>query len=258
MHRRPKPSHHGMPMKRKGRDCLCLALDRVNRDRILHLTDSVRDHVGCFKINSAFVQYGPSIVRDLKDRQVEVFLDLKFHDIPATVAAHVEAAATLGVDWLTIHAGGGRAMMEAASETAHRVAGNGKRPRILAVTVLTSLDQQALNHDLHVPGPLDDHVTHLARTAMDCGVDGIVCSATDLPTLRERLPQSFIAVTPGISGLTTNAGADQKRTADPVSAIRLGATLLVIGRAILEAENPAQTAAEIRQAIENEIPSRNH
>ncbi len=239
-------------MKRNARDCLCLALDRVDRDTILRLTNGLRNDVGCFKINAAFVQYGPELVRDLKARQVDVFLDLKFHDIPATVATHVATATALGIDWLTVHACGGRAMMQAAADAARRAAANGKRPRILAVTVLTSLDQQALNKELRVTGPLENHVVHLATAAQECGLDGIVCSANDLHALRDRFPPEFSMVTPGIAGLTTTAGSDQKRTADPVTAIRAGATMLVIGRAIIDAENPATAAGDIRRAIEPE------
>ncbi len=239
-------------MKRNARDCLCLALDRVDRDTILRLTDGLCRDVGCFKINAAFVQYGPELVRDMKARQVDVFLDLKFHDIPATVATHVAAATALGIDWLTVHAGGGRAMMQAAADAARRAAANGKRTRILAVTVLTSLDQQALNNELRVRGPLENHVVHLATVAQECGMDGIVCSANDLHALRDRFPPEFSMVTPGIAGLTTAAGSDQKRTADPVTAIRAGATMLVIGRAIIDAENPVATAGDIRRAIEPE------
>lgn len=237
-------------MNPTARECLCLALDRVNRDQIEHLTEALHHDIGCFKINAAFVQYGPELVQTLTARGVGVFLDLKFHDIPATVATHVGAAAALGVDWLTVHASGGRAMMQAAAEAAHQAAQHGKRPRILAVTILTSLDQTALNTELRIPGPLEDHVFHLATEALECGLDGIVCSAAELPALRKQFPPEFAMVTPGIAGLSTSAGSDQKRVADPVSAIRDGATMLVIGRAILNAANPVVIAAEIRRAIE--------
>ncbi len=240
-------------MKRTARNCLCLALDRVDRDQILRLADKLCHDIGCFKINAAYVRYGPELVRELNARQVEVFLDLKFHDIPATVATHIEAAAALEIDWLTVHASGGRSMMRAAADAARRYARNGKRTRMLAVTILTSLDQAALNNELRVSGPLQDQVIHLATAARECGMDGIVCSAADLPGLRERFPPEFAMVTPGIAGLTTSAGSDQKRTADPVTAIRAGATMLVIGRAIIGAGNPVVAAGDIRRAIETSL-----
>lgn len=239
-------------MKSSARERLCLALDRVDRETILTLAETLSADIACFKLNSAYVRYGPSLVRALKERHIDVFLDLKFHDIPVTVAAHVAAAAQLGVDWLTVHAGGGYAMMQAAAAAARAVRERGDRaPRILAVTVLTSLDRDALNRELRVEGPLEDHVAHLADAAVACQMDGLVCSAADLPTFRDRLPADFARVTPGIAGISTAAGSDQKRVADPRDAIRAGASMLVIGRAILEAPEPAAAAREIRQAIED-------
>lgn len=231
------------------RDCLCLALDRLDRETILSLADNLHQDIGCFKINAAFVQYGPQLVRELKARDVKIFLDLKFHDIPATVAEHVRAASSLGVDWLTVHAGGGKAMLRAAAK-ARDDAPDGHRARVLAVTVLTSLDRRALNDELRVAGSVEEHVAHLAELTADCGLDGLVCSAADLPAFRNRLPSGFAIVTPGISGVSGDgAGSDQKRIADPLSAVRNGATMLVIGRAILEAADPVVAAQAIRQAI---------
>ncbi len=235
--------------KRTARDCLCLALDGIDRDEILRLTDLLRDDVGCFKINAAFVRYGPELVRQLQERSVSVFLDLKFHDIPATVAAHVRAAADMGVDWLTVHAGGGFAMLRAAAEAARADATASRRPRVLAVTVLTSLDRQAMNDELRVSGAVEDQVGHLADAAVASGMDGIVCSASDLMMLHERLPEYFLKVTPGIGGLNTAAGIDQKRVSDPVAAIWAGSSMLVIGRAILEAPDPVVAARAIGQAL---------
>lgn len=237
-------------MTQTARDYLCLAMDSVDRDTILRLADAVHEDIGCFKINAAFVRYGSTLVRELQQRRLKVFLDLKFHDIPATVAAHVRAAADLNVDWLTVHAAGGTVMMKAAAAARDEAA---HQPRILAVSVLTSLDGKALNDELRVAGTVADHVAHLANMAVACRMDGMVCSANDLSVFRERLPEDFSIVTPGISGLTTAAGADQKRVMDPVNAIRAGATMLVIGRAVLNTSDPVAAARAIRTAIEPEL-----
>ncbi len=240
-------------MNPTARDRLCLALDRVDRDTMLTLADTLHDVIGCFKINAAFVRYGPELVRELKARRIDVFLDLKFHDIPATVAAHIEAVADLGVDWLTVHACGGHAMMRVAAEAARRIAAAGVQPpRLLAVTVLTSLDREALNQELGVAGSVADQVARLADAAVACQMDGVVCSAADLPAFRQRLPDDFACVTPGIAGISTAAGSDQKRVSDPREAIRAGASMLVIGRAILNAADPAAAAREIHRAIGEE------
>ncbi len=240
-------------MHTTARECLCLALDRTDRETIKSLADMLREEIGSFKLNSAFVRYGPELVSELQQSGIRVFLDLKFHDIPATVAEHVRAAADLGVDWLTVHASGGRAMMRAAAESAHACTGKGSRPRILAVTVLTSLNRQMMNDELRIKGPVHKQVMHLADEAIQCGMDGIVCSGADLTALRCGLPPEVFIATPGISGLRTPAGYDQQRVTDPVSAIRAGASMLIVGRAVLAAADPLKTAREIRESIADEI-----
>ena len=191
-----------------------------------------------------FTRAGPDVVGRLQERGFEVFLDLKFHDIPNTVAGACRAAAELGV-WMTnVHASGGRRMLEAARESVAAVA---KPPLLIAVTLLTSLDAEDLR-DTGIGGQPAEQVTRLAKLAHGCALDGIVCSPRELGTLAGTLPDSFLRVTPGVRPAGKNAG-DQKRVATPARAIADGAHYLVIGRAITEAADPAAALAAIEAEI---------
>jgi len=191
-----------------------------------------------------FTRAGPDVVGRLQERGFEVFLDLKFHDIPNTVAGACRAAAELGV-WMTnVHASGGRRMLEAARESVDAVA---KPPLLIAVTLLTSLDAEDLR-DTGIGGQPAEQVTRLAKLAHGCALDGIVCSPRELGTLAGTLPDSFLRVTPGVRPAGKNAG-DQKRVATPARAIADGAHYLVIGRAITEAADPAAALAAIEAEI---------
>jgi len=170
-----------------------------------------------------------------------VFLDLKFHDIPNTVAESVRVASEDGVFMLTIHASGGRRMMEAAVS-----ARKNRLPKILAVTVLTSLDEGDLT-ELGVARPLKEQVLHLSKLALSCGVDGIVCSAWESKFLRTEVPGDYIVVTPGVRPKSTSD--DQKRVVTPQEAVSCGANFVVVGRPIYQSSNPVEIAASIYESL---------
>ena len=196
-----------------------------------------------------FTLLGPDFVREQIERGFSVFLDLKFHDIPNTVAKAVASAAALGVDFLTVHALGGSVMMKAAAEANHKV---GNPLQLLAVTVLTShaqTDIEALGFDM----PLEQLVKRLALLAADAGINGIVCAASDVPVLREQLNKDCCFVTPGIRlDSSQSAQDDQARVMTPKQAINAGANYLVIGRPITQAENPIQVLHEINAEVAGE------
>jgi orotidine-5'-phosphate decarboxylase len=194
-----------------------------------------------------YVAAGPSVVRALQERGFEVFLDLKFHDIPNTVAGACRAAARLGVWMLNVHASGGEAMMRAAREA---VAGVPRPPLLIAVTVLTSLGQGDLERvGLH--GSVLDNVERLAALAKGCGLDGVVCSALEAPRLRAAHGTGFKLVTPGIR-LAGAAPDDQSRVVTPAEALRLGADYLVVGRPIAQAADPVAVLQSIRESLMEE------
>lgn len=226
---------------------LALALDNVNEiSDIELLVDQTLDSIGVYKIGfEQFIRFGPSVVKSVQDKGVQIFLDMKLHDIPNTVAKAVTSAAEHNVEYLTIHTMGGTAMMKAAVEAASKC---DNPPKILGVTILTSIDQEALNNDLKVDGVLTDQVKHLAKLAVDSGLDGIVCSAADLSEVKPILPDNFEVITPGIRPAGTDAG-DQKRVATPKDAIDNGATLLVLGRAVTAADSAKDAAASILESI---------
>ena len=187
-----------------------------------------------------FTRLGPGFVEKLSGRGFDVFLDLKFHDIPNTVAAACEAAASLGVWMVNLHASGGRAMMEAARE---RLSGLPDAPLLIAVTVLTSLDAGDLA-DIGCPGDPRDRVLRLASLAQGAGLDGVVCSPREASFVREGLGQGFLLVTPGVrpAGAATK---DQKRVMTPRDAIQAGADYLVVGRPITAAPDPLEALTAI-------------
>ena len=194
-----------------------------------------------------YVAAGPSVVRTLQERGFEVFLDLKFHDIPNTVAGACRAAARLGVWMLNVHASGGEAMMRAAREAAGTVP---RPPLLIAVTVLTSLGEDDLPRvGLH--GSVAENVERLAALAKGCGLDGVVCSAMEAPRLRAAHGAGFKLVTPGIR-LAGAAADDQSRVVTPTEALRLGADYLVIGRPITQAADPVAVLESIRTSLMEE------
>ncbi len=193
-----------------------------------------------------FTREGPGLIRALHDRGFDVFLDLKFHDIPNTVAGAVAAAADLGVWMVNVHAGGGRRMMEAAVES---LQGYDQPPLLIAVTVLTSMDERDLA-ELGVTTSVEQRVLDLADLAKQSGIDGVVCSAQEATALQSRLGAEFLKVTPGIR-LPGDSANDQRRVVTPWDAMAGGATHLVMGRSITGAASPgealAHTVAELRR-----------
>ena len=224
------------------------ALDVQTTAEALAVLDRIGDAVGFYKIGmELFTAEGPDVVKAVKAKGKKVFLDLKFHDIPRTVERAVTSAGKMGVDLLTIHASGGKTMIEAAA-TAAKAFGS-ERPRILAVTVLTSLDATDLA-DIGVGRPPAEQVEALGRLAVGHGADGLVCSPKEVRRLRETLGPEALLVTPGVRPAGADIG-DQKRVATPASAIRDGASYLVIGRPIVQASDPRAAAEAIRLEIEN-------
>ena len=236
-------------------DQLLVALDVESAAKALTLADSLRGAAGGFKIGSRlFTSEGPSIVRALVEKGDRIFLDLKFHDIPNTVAQAVAAATSLGVWMLNVHASGGRTMMEAAREGAKEAAlrGGFRPPLLIAVTVLTSMNAQALSDTGYVASDKDgngvlDQVVRLARLAEDAGLDGVVASAQETAILRRNCGASFSIVTPGIrgGGAATTGKDDQERTMSAREAIAAGASYIVVGRPIIGAPDPRAAAEEL-------------
>jgi len=192
-----------------------------------------------------FVAAGPEAVSRVHERGFEVFLDLKFHDIPHTVAGACRSAARLGVWMMNVHASGGEAMMRAAREAVDSVA---RPPMLIAVTVLTSLTGPELEH-VGLAGSVMENVERLARLARACGLDGVVCSAQEATHVRQATGADFTLVTPGIR-LAADAPDDQARVVTPREAVRLGADYLVIGRPITGSPDPAATLQSIRDSLD--------
>jgi orotidine-5'-phosphate decarboxylase len=240
------------PEARAARELVCLPLDGLSSlPEVEELVGELSPYVGLFKVGKeSYTRFGPSVVELVHGHGAGVFLDLKYHDIPNTVKGAARAATELGVAMFNVHAAGGSAMMAAARQGVEEAAGlGGAAPRIVAVTVLTSIDQDTLNGEVGVPGALEDQVLRLARLAEAAGLDGIVCSAADLHALKGKLGQAFFYVTPGIKGTTTPAGVDQKRVLSPGSAVRAGSSMLVVGRAITGAANRKGAALEVLRDI---------
>ena len=192
-----------------------------------------------------FVAAGPALVTRLVEQGYDVFLDLKFHDIPHTVAAACTAAAKLGVWMLNVHALGGRAMLSAAREALEITP---LRPKLIAVTVLTSMQDTDLT-EVGIDGGAQQAVTRLAQLTHDCGLDGVVCSAREAASLRRAQGADFLLVTPGIRPAPAERD-DQARTATPQEALRLGASYLVVGRPITQAADPLAALNRMHQEIE--------
>jgi orotidine-5'-phosphate decarboxylase len=196
-----------------------------------------------------FYATGPKWVLERKEEGYPIFLDLKLHDIPNTIAKAVESLSSLGVDMLTVHASGGSAMMEAAREAAEKRRHADQRMKILAVTQLTSTDQQMLNEELGIPGSVADHVVRLAQLSYRSGADGVICSGQEIQQIKAATAREFLAVVPGIRPVGTDH-QDQKRVVTPQKAIEAGADYLVIGRPITQAKDPLQAYEQIRSKIE--------
>jgi len=214
---------------------LAVALDYSDQDTALGLHQKLEGRAGLFKVGSQlFTAVGPAVVRTLVERGAPVFLDLKFHDIPRTVAAAAREAARLGVDIFNVHAAGGSEMLRAAVTASREV-----RPqtKVIAVTVLTSLSAT------------EDEVLRLAESAREAGLDGVVAASREMRALRRRFGPDFLLVNPGVRPAWANTGDDQKRIATPAEAVSEGADYIVVGRPITAAADPVAAAARIVDEI---------
>jgi orotidine-5'-phosphate decarboxylase len=226
---------------------LIIALDYAEASQALKMVDLLDPTLCRVKVGKElFTRCGPALVSQIAARGFEIFLDLKFHDIPNTVAGAVSAAADLGVWMVNVHASGGREMMEAARKVL------GDRPtKLIAVTVLTSLSVEDL-HEIGVEGFPEQQVLRLAHMTEECGLDGVVCSAREIELLRHNLRDNFLLVTPGIRPAGDNA-SDQKRIETPARALARGSNYLVIGRPVTQAPDPAAKLAEILSEIQGKV-----
>jgi orotidine-5'-phosphate decarboxylase len=224
---------------------IIVALDYADPAAALALVDRVEAGSCRLKVGKElFTRGGPALVETLVARGFDVFLDLKFHDIPNTVASACHAAADLGVWMLNVHALGGARMLVAAREGIERAAA---RPLLIAVTILTSMDQQDLVA-VGLAGSPADNVLRLARLARDCGMDGVVCSAHETAALRTQLGADFLLVTPGIrpAGSVTD---DQRRVTTPLEAVANGSSYLVIGRPVTQADDPVSVLRRLNSEL---------
>lgn len=226
-----------------------VALDVPTAAEALSLSERLRDVVGGFKVGSRlFTSEGPDFVRTLARNGDRIFLDLKFHDIPHTVATAVAAATSLGVWMVNVHAAGGLRMMQAARDAARETAAAEGRtpPLVIAVTVLTSMND-AMLAETGVHAPVLDQVLRLAELTQEAGLDGVVASPQETPLIRQRCGPGFAIVTPGIRGGGAAAGGrdDQERTMGPAEAVQAGASYIVVGRPIIAAPNARKAAEEI-------------
>jgi orotidine-5'-phosphate decarboxylase len=227
---------------------LIVALDVPTVMEMEKALDRLPDTIEWYKVGlELFCAEGPSVLEPLKKRNKKIFLDLKLHDIPRTVAHAVKTAASHGVNLMTVHAIGGRAMLEAAAEAARECT---NPPKLVAVTTLTSLSQDDFV-DLGIVRSVSDQALALGELAISSGIDGLVTSAHEAGALRKKFPQALL-VTPGIRMPEGDVG-DQKRVATPAFAVQQGATHLVVGRPILQAENPASVAGAIFADIKNAL-----
>ena len=222
------------------------ALDTTDLGKAMELAVAIKPWVGGIKLGLEFFNAnGPQGIASLAEIGLPVFADLKMHDIPNTVAGGIRAVLPLGISIVNVHAGGGRAMMKAAAEAA--ATAGARRPKVIAVTVLTSMDVSDLN-ETGVHGAPADQVIRLATLARDAGMDGVVCSAHEIEPLRKALGPGFMLVVPGIRPAGADTG-DQKRIMTPAEALKHGADWLVIGRPITGAADPASAARAIHDEL---------
>ena len=230
---------------------ILVALDVDSAARAMQLADQLRGAVGGYKIGKQlFTAEGPAMVRELTSRGDRVFLDLKFHDIPNTVAGAIQSAVATGAWMVNVHASGGSAMMKAAADAATKAAAALGRPRplVIGVTVLTSMTDAALS-EISVSRPMLEQVVLLAKLAKASGLDGVVASPQETRAIRDACGADFQIVTPGIRPADQQGKDDQARTLTPAEAISAGATYLVIGRPITGAPDPRQAADAITATL---------
>ncbi len=225
---------------------ILVALDYANAVDSLALAGRLDPQLCRLKVGKElFTACGPRIVEQLQDAGFQIFLDLKFHDIPNTVASALACAADLGVWMVNVHASGGRRMLDAARDSLQRR--SGQKPLLIAVTVLTSMEAADLR-DIGIHDSPEDQVLRLARLTRDCGLDGVVCSPLEAAGLRREFGREFCLVTPGVRPAQSRAD-DQRRVMTPVEALAAGSSYLVIGRPITGAQDPAAACRNIAQSL---------
>lgn len=238
---------------------LWLALDVSTKSSAISWVKRLKDNIDVFKIGlELFTAEGPSIVSDIKNLGCKVFLDIKLHDIPNTVAGAVRNATKLGADYIDVHASGGPEMMRVAVETASEESiklGRKNRPKILAITVLTSLNEASLIQ-LNIDSTPLKLVKEWAKLAQSCGLDGVVNSIKEVQEVRKVCGKQFFSVTPGIRPTDVSKTDDQKRVGTPRDAAELGSSAIVVGRPILQSKDPVKIAYQIKNDLELERNSK--
>lgn len=226
-----------------------VALDYADAASALKLVNQLDPALCKLKVGKElFTAAGPQLIEKLIAKDFKVFLDLKFHDIPNTVAKACEAASNMGVWMLNVHASGGSAMMQAALEGVNK---SSRKPYLIAVTVLTSMNQASLN-EIGIETSVENQVLKLARLTQQAGLHGVVCSALEAQLLKQHLPDNFLLVTPGIRPLNVNQD-DQSRVVTPSQALRMGVNYLVIGRPITQAADPLKALEAINAECESSM-----
>ncbi|MDF9408031.1 orotidine-5'-phosphate decarboxylase [Pelotomaculum isophthalicicum JI] len=230
---------------------LIIALDVDTIEEASVLVDKLSPYAGAFKVGMQLYNYeGPEVIRILKEKNVAIFIDLKLHDIPNTVAGAARVLTRHGVSILNVHAAGGKTMMREAVKAARDEAAKTgiDCPLIVAVTVLTSIDQEVFNNEVGINGSIQERVVLWARMAREAGLDGVVASPHEIAAIRKACGNDFVIITPGVrpAGVIAN---DQKRIMTPGEAMRQGATYLVVGRPVTASPDPAQAARAILEEI---------
>lgn len=230
-----------------------IALDVPSKEEALAFLDHFEQETLFLKIGmELYYSEGPDLVREIKARGHQVFLDLKLHDIPNTVYRAMRVLASLRVDMVNVHAAGGSEMMRAALKGLEEGTQPGAaRTHLIAVTQLTSTTEEAMQKEQLIQHSLENSVVHYAKLAQQAGLDGVVCSAHEAHSIHQATSQQFLCVTPGIRPAGTAVG-DQKRVATPETAREMGATHIVVGRPITQAENPVEVYQQITQQWEGE------
>ena len=239
-------------MQLTAKERLVLALDVDNFESAEKLVEKLNNYVGVFKVGSQlFTAEGTKVIKMINKKGGKVFLDLKFHDIPNTVARAAEVATKLGVYIFDVHTSGGYEMMKAAAEASKKISLvlGVRKPLILGVTLLTSINQEILEKEIGVKNKLEEQVVHLAKLAKAAGLDGVVASPWEIKEIRKACGEDFVILTPGIRPVGKSSD-DQKRVMTPQKAIKLGADFLVIGRPIRNASNPVEATKEILREME--------
>lgn len=221
-----------------------IACDFTNKERLEEFIRDFRDEKPTLKIGmELFYREGPEIVKTLKQQGFSIFLDLKLNDIPNTVEKAMYNLGMLGIDMINVHASGGLAMMKAAKAGLHR---SGSQAKLIAVTILTSIDQAILHQELKVALPIGEAIVEYAKLAKEAGLDGVVCSPLEVPMIHQACGNDFLTVTPGIRFLEQQSD-DQLRITTPKRAFELGADYIVVGRSITNAVSPIETYHQIME-----------